>query len=188
MKRIYLALMGSASLALLFACGGNNTPTSTPASPEAQQAPAPEPPAAPAEEVSAASGSLSLEVFSAQMKDFCGIPALTNDKMTKVVFRKESDTEFFMASPVTDDIDKEAVQREYFNTFASIADNNRIYGINMDGSRGTDTFKDYDEYVKFIKANGQYAKARYTYDFKGKQLEVYCSVSFGDFGLTVKQR
>ena len=105
--------------------------------------------------------------------------------MTKIVVRKDSENEYFMASPVTDDIDKEGVQREYFNAFANAADGNTIYGFHMDGERGTDAFKNYDEYVKYIKANGDYAKAQYGYDYKGKQVKVNCFVAFGDFGLTV---
>lgn len=68
---------------------------------------------------------------------------------------------------------------------AKIADDNTIYGYHMNGSRGDDKFKDYDSYVKFIKANGDYAKAQYGYDYKGKKVKVYCSVAFGDFGLNV---
>ena len=91
-----------------------------------------------------------------------------------------------MASPVAEDIDGEAVQREYFNAFAKVADGDKIYGFHMDGTRGSDVFKDYDEYVKFIQANGDYAKANYGYDYNGKKINVNCFVAFGDFGLTVK--
>ena len=183
MNKIYLSLMAVAVLAFV-ACGdGSKNKPGT-------EAPATDEPVAEAttEEVTEApeaEGTMTFENFSAQLSEACGVSPITNDKMTKIIVRKDKENEFFMASPVTDDIDKEAVQREYFNSFAKVADGNKIYGINMNGSRGTDTFKDYDEYVKFIKANGQYNKVNYTYDYKGKPIDVYCSVSFGDFGLTV---
>lgn len=133
--------------------------------------------------------AMSLGDFGTALQEVCGITPITNDKMTNIkVWVEESDTygkQYYMASPVADDIDKDAVQASYFNAFAKVADGNRIYGINMDGSRGTDAFSSYDEYTKFIDANGVYAKARYTYDYKGKPITVNCAVALGDFGLTV---
>ena len=178
MKKISLLLISVAVLTFT-ACGGGEK------SNQVAEAPAIDEPVAEEAEAPEATGSMTFEDFSAQLKEACGIEAIANEKMTKIVVRKDKENEFFMASPVTDDIDKEAVQREYFNAFAKAADGNKIYGINMDGSRGNDTFKDYDEYVKFIKANGQYAKANYSYDYQGKPVNVYCAVSLGDFGLTV---
>jgi len=193
MKKFYSILIALATMTLL-SCGGENK-TNSQAETNAEK------PATTTEEASTkvepekqveqtvvpeANGELSFEEFSAQMKEFCGIEPITNDKMTKIVVRRESETEFFMASPVTADIDKEGVQREYYNAFAKVADGGKMYGFHMNQTRGDDVFKDYDEYVKFIKANGNYAKAIYGYDYNGKQIYVDCAVSFGDFGLTVK--
>lgn len=184
MKKIYLALMCMASLALLTACGGGNANQNT----ETQEPEASEP-TAEATETAAPETSdnspMTIEDFSAQLKEACGLEAITNDKMTKIIVRKDKENEYFMSSPVADDIDGEAVQREYFNACAKIADGNNVYGYHMNGARGDDKFKDYDSYVKFIKANGDYAIAQYGYDYQGKKVKVYCSVSFGDFGLDV---
>ena len=184
MKRFkfYFALMCMASFAFMTACGNkSNSPEATETSTEQKV----ETTETVAPETTPAEVSMTFDEFSAQLKDICGVAPIVNDKMTKILVRKESENEYFMSSPVAADIDVEAVQREYFNSFAKVADGNKIYGFNMNGSRGNDTFKDYDEYVKFIKANGCYAKTNYGYDYNGKQVNVYCSVSFGDFGLDV---
>ena len=184
MKKLYLSIIALATLALS-ACGGGNK-SSEPA--EAQEAASgenvAEAQAAEAPETEA-TGDMTFDDFSAQLQEACGLAPIVNDKMTDVSVRKSQENEFMVTSPVADDIDKEAVQREYFNAFAKVAEGNNIYGFHMDGMRGTDAFKDYDQYVKYIKANGDYAKAQYGYDYKGKQVKVYCAVAFGDFGLTV---
>lgn len=186
MKKIYLSMIAIAAHALT-ACGGGNTNTAavettdTEAVPQQEQV---------TEETATpgTTGELSFEDFSAQLKDFCGVaPTIATDKMKKIVARQESESEYFMASPVADDIDKEAVQRDYFNAFAKVADGGKMYGYYMNQARGNDVFKDYDAFVKFIKANGEYNKATYGYDYNGKPMKVCCSVSFGDLGLTVKQ-
>lgn len=134
-------------------------------------------------------GTLDMTTFASQVKEVCGVEPFTTDEMTKVkVWYSESEMsgkQYNMTSPVADGIDGEAIQRDYFNAFAKVADGNKIYGINMNGTRGNDTFSDYDEYVKFIKANGIYNKATYAYDYNGKPIEIYCFISFGDFGLFV---
>ena len=183
MKKLYLSIITLVALTLS-ACGGGNK------SGESAQEAAPgenvaETAEAEAPETTAAEGELTFEDFSAQLQEACGLAPIVNDKMTDVRVRKSQENEFMVTSPVADDIDKEAVQREYFNAFAKVAEGNNIYGFHMDGMRGTDAFKDYDQYVKYIKANGDYAKAQYGYDYKGKQVKVYCAVAFGDFGLTV---
>lgn len=168
--------MWFACLVFMTACGNENKSGTTEATEEnAEQK----------EETTPIAVSVTFDDFSAQLKDICGVAPIVNDKMTKILVRKDSENEYFMSSPVVADIDGEAVQREYFNSFAKVADGNKIYGFNMNGSRGNDSFNDYDEYVKFIKANGCYAKTNYSYDYNGKQVNVYCSVSFGDFGLNV---
>ena len=188
MKKIYLSLIAIAAL-MLTACGGGNKSNTTAEATtpdteaEAQQEQVAEETATPE-----AAAEPSFEDFSALLKEFCGVaPTIATDKMKKIVARQESESEFFMASPVTDDIDKEGVQRDYFNAFAKVADGGKMYGYYMNQARGKDTFKDYDEFVKFIKANGEFNKATYGYDYNGKPMKVYCSVSFGDFGLTVKE-
>ena len=183
-KNFIFALTCMASLAIVTACGGGNANKSAEAQVAEASEQVEETTEAAAPETTASEAALSIDDFSAQLKEACGIAPITNDKMTKIHVSKNGN-EFFMASPVTDDIDKDAVQREYFNAFAKIADGNKIYGFHMDESRGTDAFKDYDEYVKFIKANGDYAVARYGYDYNGKPVKVNCAVALGDFGLTV---
>ncbi|MBR1667025.1 MAG: hypothetical protein IJ693_01960 [Bacteroidaceae bacterium] len=181
MKKIYLSIVCIAALALM-ACGGNSNKTEAPEESveQVEETAETETP-----ETTSSETPMDFEDFSAQLKGACGVAAIANDKMTKIVVRKDDENKFFMASPVTDDIDKDAVQREYFNAFAKVADGNNIYGFHMNGERGTDAFKDYDEYVKFIKANGDYAVANYGYDYKGKPVKVSCFVAFGDFGLDV---
>ena len=180
----YFALMCIAGLVFMAACGNGNKSDNTEVTSENTEQKV-ETTEATVPETTPTEVSITFDDFSAQLKDICGVAPIVNDKMTKILVRKESENEYFMSSPVAADIDGEAVQREYFNSFAKVADGNKIYGFNMNGSRGNDTFKDYDEYVKFIKANGCYAKANYGYDYNGKQVNVYCSVSFGDFGLDV---
>ena len=188
MKKLFIALTCMASLAIVTACGGGNASKNqaeAPAEGEAtEQAAAKE--AAETTADAAGNSQMTLEEFSAKLKEFCGIEPIVSDKMTKIVVR-EQNGEYFMSSPVAEDIDKEAVQREYFNAFAKVADGNKIYGFHMNRTRGDDAFKNYDDYVKFIKTNGDYDKATYGYDYNGKKIEVYCSVAFGDFGLTVKE-
>ena len=160
MKKFYSILIALATMTLMSCGGENKTNSQTETNAE--------------------------ESTATTVEAFCGIEPITSDKMTKIVARRECETEFFMASPVTADIDKEGVQREYYNAFAKVADGGKMYGFHMNQTRGDDGFKDYDEYVKFIKANGDYAKAIYGYDYNGKKIYVNCAVSFGDFGLTVK--
>lgn len=184
MKKLYLSIITLAAL-MLTACGGGNKSGE---SAEARAAETSENVAETAEAETPeteATGEMTFEDFSAQLQEACGLAPIINDKMTDVCVRKSQENEFMVTSPVADDIDKEAVQREYFNGFARVAEGNNIYGFHMNQTRGTDAFKDYDQYVKFIKANGDYAKAQYGYDYKGKQVKVYCAVAFGDFGLTV---
>ena len=188
MKKIYLTLIATAALIMTACGGGNKSNTNTDAAATEAEADLQEEQVAEEAEAPETTTALSFEDFSAMLKEFCGVaPTIANDKMKKIVARQESEKEYFMASPVTDDIDKEAVQREYFNAFAKVADGGKMYGYHMNQSRGSDVFKDYDEYVKFIKANGDYNKATYGYDYNGKKIKVYCSVAFGDFGLTVKE-
>jgi hypothetical protein len=184
MRKTVYALMCMASLAIMTACGGGNTNQNT----ETQETEATEPTAEATETAApetADNSPMTFEDFSAQLKEACGLEAIANDKMTKIITRKDKENEYFMASPVDDDIDGEAVQREYFNACAKVADGNNVYGYYMNGERGSEGFKDYDSYVKFIKANGEFNKAQYGYDYQGKKVKVYCSVSFGDFGLDV---
>ena len=184
MKKFYSILIALATMTLM-SCGGENK-TNSQTETNAEESTATTVEAVEEAVAPEANVELSFEEFSSQMKEFCGVEPITSDKMTKIVARRESETEFFMASPVTADIDKEGVQREYYNAFAKVADGGKMYGFHMDQTRGDDVFKDYDEYVKFIKANGDYAKAIYGYDYNGKKIHVNCAVSFGDFGLTVK--
>lgn len=181
MKKIYIT-MCIAALAMT-ACGGNGSKTAatednTEQTTEATETAAPE--TAGDEAAQTSDGIL------AEMKEASGLMLIPNDKVTAVKVRKSGEKEYMVTSPVADDIDGEAVQREYFNACAKLADGNSVYGYHMNGTRGDDKFKDYDSYVKYIKANGDYAKAQYGYDYNGKPVKVYCSVSFGDFGLTVK--
>ena len=188
MKKSYQALMCMAGLAIVVACGGNGNKNAAPeeAAASAAQTTEAAAPETPAPETPASSGAMTVDEFSAQLQEFCGVAPIISDKMTKILVRKDAENDFFIGSPVTDDIDGESVQRDYFNAFAKVADGNSIYGFHMDQSRGTDAFKNYDDYVKFIQANGDYNKATYGFDYKGKPVSVYCSVSFGDFGLRVK--
>ena len=181
MKKIYYSIVCTTAL-VLTACGGNNSNTAAPE--ESKEQPA-EVTKTVAPETTENNAQLTIEDFSSQLQEACGLAPIINDKMTTIKVRKGKENEYLMSSPVSDDIDGEAVQREYFNSFAKIADDNTIYGYHMNGTRGDDKFKDYDSYVKFIKANGDYAKAQYGYDYKGKKVKVYCSVAFGDFGLNV---
>ena len=190
-KNIFLALICMAGLSMMTACGGKDSKgaaeaTATEDKPAKEQV-TNEQEAAVTE--SENDGTLDMATFASQVKEVCGVEPFTTDEMTKVkVWYSESEMsgkQYNMTSPVADGIDGEAVQRDYFNAFAKVADGNKIYGINMNGSRGTDAFSDYDEYVKFIKANGIYNKATYAYDYNGKPIEIYCCVSFGDFGLFV---
>ena len=191
-KNFLLALMCLVCLSLATACGGSkDNKDAAQATPESNE-PATEQVNDEQENTAAESednADMDMATFASQMKEVCGLEPFTTDEMTKVKLRysesENSGKEYMMTSPVADGIDGEAVQRDYFNACAKVADDNKIYGFNMDGSRGTDAFSDYDEYVKFIKANGMYAKAQYAYDYNGKPIKVYCSVSFGDFGLIV---
>ena len=188
-KKLFITLMCMSGLAIVMACGGGNASKNqaeAPADGDAveQQADATSTEKAAENEVGSNS-TLSIDDFSAQLKEACGQEPIINEKMTRITVRKDKENEFFMASPVAEDIDGEAVQREYFNAFAKVADGNKIYGLHMDGTRGNDVFKDYDEYVNFILANGDYAKVNYGYDYKGKKISVNCFAAFGDFGLTV---
>lgn len=185
MKKIYLSLIALAAMPLM-ACGGGNK------SAEQTEAPAPSEKTVDAvasveekAEVQQGTASLTFEEFSAELKEACGMAPITTDRMKKLKFRKDGANEWILTSPVYDDIDGVGLQRQYYNSFAQVADGGRMYGFHMDQSRGEDVFKDYDSYIKFIDANGDYAKAYYGYDFKGKHVKVFCSVSFGDFGLTV---
>ncbi len=184
-------MMCMALMAMMTACGGN-TEKKNGAAGEQNAQPTAEATAEPATEqtdVESDDSALSLGDFGSALQEVCGITPITNDKMTDIkTWIEENDTQrqYYMTSPVADDIDKEAVQGAYFDAFAKVADGNKIYGFYMDHSRGTDAFSSYEEYTKFIKANGTYAKANYAFDYQGKPIEVNCAVAFGDFGLTVK--
>ena len=190
-KNIFFALICMAGLSMMTACGGKDNKgaaeaTATEDEPAKEQVTNEQEPAVTESEND---GTLDMATFASKVKEVCGVEPFTTDEMTKVkVWYSESEMsgkQYNMTSPVADGIDGEAVQRDYFNAFAKVADGNKIYGIIMNGSRGNDTFSDYDVYVKFIKANGIYNKVTYAYDYNGKPIEIYCSVSFGDFGLFV---
>ena len=163
--------------------GGNSSKTTEAPEAEATEQTAEAAEAAP--DTTASQGSLTFEDFSAQLKEACGVAPITTDKMTNIKVRKDGENDFSMNSPVSDESDRIDVQRNYFNAFAKVADGNKIYGFHMDRTRGDDAFKNYDEYIKFINANGDYDKATYGYDYNGKKVTVYCAVAFGDFGLHV---
>ena len=190
MKKVYLALMCMASLTIVTACGGGNASKNEEAKvvtgdagvdAKLEQAEIAET----TPEMTASQGTLTFEDFSDQLKEACGVAPITTDKMTDIKVRKDGENDFSMNSPVSDESDRVDVQRNYFNAFAKVADGNAIYGFHMDRTRGDDAFKSYDEYIKFINANGDYDKATYGYDYKGKKVKVYCAVAFGDFGLHV---
>lgn len=192
MKKVFFAIMCMASFSMMTACGGSKDNKGNAEATPAENEPAKEQVTEEQEATATANeddGTLDMATFASKVKEVCGLEPFTTDEMTKVkVWYSESEMsgkQYNMTSPVADGIDGEAIQREYFNAFAKVADGNKIYGFNMDGSRGTDAFSDYDEYVKFIKANGMYAKAQYAYDYNGKPIKIYCDVSFGDFGLFV---
>lgn len=184
MKKLNLALMCMASLAIVTACGGGNASKNV----EAQEAKATEQTAAATEtapETTANQSPLTFEDFSVQLKEACGVAPITTGKMTNIKVRIDGENDFSMSSPVSDESDRIEVQRNYFDAFAKVADGNKIYGFHMDRTRGEDAFRSYDEYVKFIEANGDYDKATYGYDYNGKKVTVYCAIAFGDFGLHV---
>lgn len=194
MKKTFFALMCMAGFTMMTACGGKdnkgaaeNTPAGN--EPATEQVTNEQKPAATETE---SNDAPDFATFAEQVKEFCGLAPFTTDGMTNVKLSsgesERSGKEYSVYADVTDNIDKEGVQREYFNAFAKIADGGNIYGFHMNGNRGTDAFKNYDEYVKFIKENGDYAKAIYGYDYNGKPVKVYCNVSFGDFGLTVSEK
>lgn len=136
-------------------------------------------------DVNTDSAPIAFDIFSAQMEKACGLEPIVGDKMDNIKVSKDADNDYTLYASVPDNFDGEGIQREYFNAFAGVADGNAVYGFHMDQSRGADVFRDYDEYVSFIRANGTYAKAQYGYDYKGKRVKVYCSAAFGDFGLHV---
>lgn len=191
-KTFFFALMCMVGLTMTTACGGSKDNKGATEAAPADNETTTEQVAGKTEATATDSQSdaaMDVSAFAEQVKEVCGLAPFTTEKMTNVkVWYEENEVrgkQYYMTSPVTDDIDGEALQREYYNAFAKVADGGKMYGFHMDQTRGTDVFKDYDEYVKFIKANGDYAKAMYGYDYNGKPIQVNCSVSFGDFGLTV---
>lgn len=194
MKKTIFALMCMAGFTMMSACGGKDNKgaaenTTAENQPTTEQVTDEQEPAATETE---SNDTPDFATFAEQVKEICGVAPFTTDEMSDVKARieesEERGKEYCVYASVADDIDKEAVQREYFNAFAKAADGGNIYGFHMNGTRGTDAFKDYDEYVKFIKENGDYAKAIYGYDYNGKPIKVYCAISFGDFGLTVSEK
>ena len=58
--------------------------------------------------------------------------------------------------------------RGYFEALVKIADGGKAYAIDADGKRSPKAFKTFDEYEKFITANPQYIRNRYSYDADGR--------------------
>lgn len=190
MKKTFLAFLCMASLAVMTACGGgNNTKTTTTNDePQTTEQTAVEQPAVTEEVTPTEATAPSIDDFSAQLKEACGIEAITFPEMTNLKVERSTESEYydyFMASPVSSDLSKETVQRAYFEAITKIADGNKVYGIGMNG-RGDDSFKTYDEYADFIKKNGIYSLATYSYDLNGQRIDINCGVSFGDFSFSAK--
>jgi hypothetical protein len=60
------------------------------------------------------------------------------------------------------------MERQYFGALVKIADGGKAYAIDADGKRSQKAFKTFDEYEKFITANPQYIRNRYSYDADGR--------------------
>lgn len=188
-RKLFAFLLLAGGIAMLTACSGDKSENadSSDNATEATTANAEEQPQA------AEPAELSFEQFSSELKEFCGLEPIKFDEMSNIKVNHENsdhaDYSLYASLAAGGNTDK--MMGTYFNAIAKIADNGKIYGIDMQGNRGNDTFSNFDEYVKFIKANGVYAKARYSYDYQGKRVDVNCMADYigdGTFGLSVKKK
>ncbi|MBR1551249.1 MAG: hypothetical protein IJ632_02895 [Muribaculaceae bacterium] len=188
-RKLFAFLLLAGGIAMLTACSSDKSENeaSSDNTTEATTANAEEQPQA------AEPAELSFEQFSSELKEFCGLEPIKFDEMSNIKVNHENsdhaDYSLYASLAAGGDTDK--MMGTYFNAIAKIADNGKIYGIDMQGDRGNDTFSNFDEYVKFIKANGVYAKARYSYDYQGKRVDVNCMADYigdGTFGLSVKKK